>query len=231
MYKIFLLSFFIMTSLFSKGNDNETKIVTDLSIVGILHHMEEANKNKMHLGYRYLKKQNEKLFRQNYKNELTFGDLQLEYYNKLIHDAKKAKNKYMNQKLTFTATSKFGKYDFEKGGFPIKLFTEGAARLAIELKRYNSAFSPVYLIFNNLDINNILLKMNKTQAKEFLKNGRDRNRRLTAVFTGYLRDVKVCDATGWKVIKYIKPSYNPRVGTSGTSCLMFDNESVRFTDW
>lgn len=219
---LFATSVFLLAS-----SSNEYKIIKELSIISVLNHMDLAEKNKLEVGYKYLDSVNERLWLKKRSNEFEADEIRLVYYDKLIDAAKKAKSKYMNKKLTFTNFATFGKYDFKEGGFPVKIKTEGE-KSVLNLVSYGTRyFSTPFLVLTNLDTSNIILKMNKAQAKEFLKNGRDRNRRLKAVFTGYIRDVKVCN-TSWKKIKYHDPDYkNNRLGST---CLMFDNKELSFTD-
>jgi len=217
----------------------ERKVASEVGLISILTHKEIADKNKRNIGESYLSIMNKDLWRKYAKNEFEIGSLSLKYYDKLIEDAKKAKSKYMNKELTFTFKTKFGKYNFEKEGFPVK-FPNIGKKPAFDI--YNGGgnnfhSNPVFvaavdLVLEKFNPNNVLLKMNKKQAKEFLKNGRDRNRELTAVISGIVRDVRNCNTIGWKEVKYEDPTYETTFrNQSGLSpCIILEYKTLRFTD-
>lgn len=204
-------------------------------------------KHKDYFGSVYLYTLNKKKWKKNKDDEFAMRELKSAYYKKFIKDIDSATKRYLNKNLTYYTYGSFGKYNFEKEVFPVKVETRKSSNKKVVnvggWQNYgNPLYGSAYMVFNK-SVYDIQLPMKKLDAKKFLESKKGKrgkiSRQLKSIIEGKIINVDYCKKGNYKSDEaYYKGStdrftiskYDSSPGISSAICIYLDVESINFTN-
>lgn len=175
----------------SEVNLNDTKTVDVIGLNGLNQLIPKFDKNAA--GRAYLYTFDYKKYEEVREDEFLLDDAITESYPKFIEKIKSSES-FINKKGVLRLGASFKKYDFKNESFPMDIMeknsyiTFGGGKIVRISNLYNK---PLTLSFDNIDAKSAFLNMKKADAKNFVKNRKDKDgnvdRQLTAKYTYILK--------------------------------------------
>ncbi|MGB5867328.1 MAG: DUF4852 domain-containing protein [Arcobacteraceae bacterium] len=184
--KILLSSILLATSMFADVNLNDESVIDKLGLAGLKDSIKMVN--KQNAGEWYLYRAQKSIYDKVINDEFEYDDAWNKAYTVLNENITQYQA-FIGQESTINLNASIGKYDFKNQKFPVAAMTprsflsfNGTDRIV-----WRGNGSNLRLTFDNVNIDNNFLPMEKAAAKAFIKQRKSQSgsvdRGITAKYT------------------------------------------------